>query len=141
VKNFVFWNITPCGFCKNRTFGGIYGRHHRGDMNRRARNDVSSSYQPKQLVFLYTVLRFLVTANVIPSSTALVTLIMGAIRSSETSLLKRATRSNMIEDGILRYSDCLPAGLSRVRNSSPGFDKDFCISVSRPAMGPTNPLI
>jgi hypothetical protein len=22
VKNVVFWDITPCGFCKNRRFGG-----------------------------------------------------------------------------------------------------------------------
>jgi hypothetical protein len=43
----------------------------------------------------------LVTANVIPSSQILVTLKMEAIRSSETSVLTRTTRSNIPEAGIL----------------------------------------
>jgi hypothetical protein len=46
------------------------------------------------------VLRLLVTANVVPSSPILVTL-MNAIRSSETSVLTRATWRNNLEDGIL----------------------------------------
>jgi hypothetical protein len=36
MKNAVFCDITPCGSCKNRRFGGTY-RHHHGDKNRRAR--------------------------------------------------------------------------------------------------------
>jgi hypothetical protein len=40
-------------------------------------------------------------ANVVPSSPILVTLMMDAMRSSETSVLTRATQHNISEDGIL----------------------------------------
>jgi hypothetical protein len=48
-------------------------------------------------------LRMIVTANVVPSSWILVSLMKDAIHSSETLLLTRATRRNVPEDGILRF--------------------------------------
>jgi hypothetical protein len=34
MKNGVFWVVTPCGFCKNRRFGGTWRLLHQGDKNR-----------------------------------------------------------------------------------------------------------
>jgi hypothetical protein len=50
---------------------------------------------------LLRVFQLLVTANFVPSSLILSTLIMDEIRSFETSLVSRATRRHIPEDGIL----------------------------------------
>jgi hypothetical protein len=46
-------------------------------------------------------LRLLVTGNIVPSTPILVTLRVETIRSTETSVLTRATRRNIPEYGIL----------------------------------------
>jgi hypothetical protein len=53
------------------------------------------------------VLRLLVTAHVVPSSSILVALMMEAIRYSETSVLTEATQRGFREDGIFHESFCL----------------------------------
>jgi hypothetical protein len=57
------------------------------------------------IAFLRIVRRLLVTANVIPNSPILVTLMMEALDFSETSSPTRTTRRNIPEDGIV-HSHC-----------------------------------
>jgi hypothetical protein len=56
---------------------------------------------------LHSMRQLLVTANIVPSSQILATLITETIRSSKTSILTRATGPNIPEDGILHTNQLL----------------------------------
>jgi hypothetical protein len=61
---------------------------------------IASISRVRRIALLGSLLRLLVTSNVVPCSPILATLVMEAVCSSEISVLIRDTRRN-IEDGIL----------------------------------------
>jgi hypothetical protein len=73
------------------------------------RTDVSEEYSAyiiHTIVFLRSMLRLLVTANVVPSSSILVTLMIEALHSSEMSIITRATWRNIPANFILHSHYC-----------------------------------
>jgi hypothetical protein len=89
------------------------------------------------LLFLGSVHRILHTANGVLSSPSLAALIIEALRSSETSVLTRATRRNFPDDSTLRSTLTFEVGfcnfrVSRGFLSPPSGAIDISLHCSRP---------
>jgi hypothetical protein len=91
VKNAVFWDVTPFGSYKNRRFRDMYRLYYQDERIGELGTTLAVNSN-RRVVFLRRVRRSLVTANEVPSSPTLVALIIETMRSSEISVLTRATR-------------------------------------------------
>jgi hypothetical protein len=81
MKNGVFWDVTPCGSCKNRI----------------SEKRSASFIRVTKISELETTLAVTSTASVVPSSPILVALMKKALSFSETLVITRATRRNISE--------------------------------------------
>jgi hypothetical protein len=104
MKNAVFGDVTPCGSCKNRVLKECIASIVM--VKRIDELGIALAVTSEEILFLHSVLQVLGTANVVLSSTILVTLNLEKISSSETSALTRAMRRHIPEEGILHSHLC-----------------------------------
>jgi hypothetical protein len=99
MKNAFFWNVTPCDSCKNQRFGGIFQLLTRVIRNGELGTALAvTSYRRSLGEHTTSVASY---CCVVPS-TPIVTLMKEVLISSETSVLTRATRHNILEDASLQ---------------------------------------
>jgi hypothetical protein len=108
-----FWRIPPTGmWCHVALIGTAVLKEYIASIIRVAS---ISELGTMLAVFLCSTLQLLVTANIVPSSPILVTLMIEVIRSSETLVLTRGTQCHIPKDGIL-HSHCRENLISYIRD-------------------------
>jgi hypothetical protein len=109
----IFWEMTPCGSYKNRRFGGSYRLHLQGEQIR-AGTERNSKLLYRRRLGKHSIHELTVSLCTCSYS---FTLKIEAIRSSETSVLVRATRRHLPEDDNHQFKYLSPLFLH---------DRPFC---------------
>jgi hypothetical protein len=87
MKNAMFWDVTPCGSCENRRFGGT------SNIGMKGISELGNTLAVTSMFYAF------VSANIVPSSLIIFIPKMVTIRSSEMSVLTRATQRNSVTFG------------------------------------------
>jgi hypothetical protein len=132
MKNSVFWELRRVPLVRTdvseERMASIIRVTRIGDLT----TTLAVTSNRAHIVILRKVLRLLVTGNVVTSSPILVHLMTEAICSFEASVLTRATRRVIPEDGILeaktslRMKTCIPFYVQQTQNTHfANFGDDF----------------
>jgi hypothetical protein len=103
MKNAVFLDVTKCDSGKNRHFGGMYHFQLQGEKIGELGTTLAVTRKRNMLP---SNTMFLVTADDVPSLLILVTFLVEAIHSFETSILARVKRHNIPQHGFHRKQSC-----------------------------------
>jgi hypothetical protein len=93
MKYAVFWDVTSCGSCKNRSCYVTYHHYQQGEKISHVVSDLR-----------IRILQFLVTTNIFPRSLIIFSPTLETVSSSKTSVLTRTTQYHIPEFGIIYSS-------------------------------------